>query len=57
MQKPSFDTSGLAFKSRVVPVITLTHAQQAVPLAHALLAGGIDVMEITLRHSTALSSI
>lgn len=57
MHKPSFDTSGLAFKSRVVPVITLTHAQQAVPLARALLAGGIDVMEITLRHPTALSSI
>ena len=38
-----------AFKSRVVPVIVLKDAAQAVPLAHALLEGGIDVMEITLR--------
>ena len=30
---------------------------QAVPLAHALLAGGIDVMEITLRHAAGLAGI
>ena len=46
-----------AFQSRVVPVIVLTDAAHAVPLAHALLAGGIDVMEITLRSSAALASI
>ena len=46
-----------AFRSRVVPVIVLTDAAQAVPLAHALLEGGIDVMEITLRSSAALASI
>jgi 2-dehydro-3-deoxyphosphogluconate aldolase/(4S)-4-hydroxy-2-oxoglutarate aldolase len=28
-----------------------------VPLAHALLAGGIDVMEITLRHAAGLPAI
>ncbi len=45
------------FQSRVVPVIVLTDAAHAVPLAHALLDGGIDVMEITLRSSAALASI
>jgi 2-dehydro-3-deoxyphosphogluconate aldolase/(4S)-4-hydroxy-2-oxoglutarate aldolase len=45
------------FKSRVVPVIVLKDAAQAVPLAHALLEGGIDVMEITLRSGVALQAI
>ncbi|MGE0349905.1 bifunctional 4-hydroxy-2-oxoglutarate aldolase/2-dehydro-3-deoxy-phosphogluconate aldolase [Hydrogenophaga sp.] len=46
-----------AFKSRVVPVIVLKDAAHAVPLAHALLEGGIDVMEITLRSGVALQAI
>ena len=45
------------FKSRVVPVIVITDVAQAVPMAHALLEGGIDVMEITLRHAAGLPSI
>lgn len=45
------------FQSRVVPVIVLSDAKQAVPLAHALLEGGIDVMEITLRSDVALDAI
>ena len=31
----------------VVPVVVIEHAEDAVPTAKALLAGGIDVMEIT----------
>lgn len=46
-----------AFTSRVVPVIVLGDPAHAVPLAHALLEGGIDVMEITLRSDAALASI
>jgi 2-dehydro-3-deoxyphosphogluconate aldolase/(4S)-4-hydroxy-2-oxoglutarate aldolase len=46
-----------AFTSRVVPVIVLTDPAHAVPLAHSLLEGGIDVMEITLRSDAALASI
>jgi 2-dehydro-3-deoxyphosphogluconate aldolase / (4S)-4-hydroxy-2-oxoglutarate aldolase len=46
-----------AFTSRVVPVIVLNDPAHAVPLAHALLEGGIDVMEITLRSDAALASI
>ena len=46
-----------AFTSRVVPVIVITHPDQAVPMAHALLEGGMDVMEITLRHTAGLPAI
>lgn len=41
----------------IVPVIVLNRAENAVPLAKALLAGGIDVMEITFRTSAARASI
>jgi 2-dehydro-3-deoxyphosphogluconate aldolase/(4S)-4-hydroxy-2-oxoglutarate aldolase len=56
----SFPTDAPAlppFHSRVVPVIVITHVGQAVPLAQALLAGGVDVMEITLRHVAGLPAI
>lgn len=46
-----------AFRSRVVPVVVLQDAAHAVPLARALLAGGIDVIEITLRTPCALDAI
>jgi 2-dehydro-3-deoxyphosphogluconate aldolase/(4S)-4-hydroxy-2-oxoglutarate aldolase len=38
-------------------VIVITHPDQAVPMAHALLEGGIDVMEVTLRHAAGLPAI
>jgi len=41
----------------VVPVVVLDRLEDAVPTAHALLAGGIDVMEITLRTGAGLGSI
>jgi 2-dehydro-3-deoxyphosphogluconate aldolase/(4S)-4-hydroxy-2-oxoglutarate aldolase len=43
--------------SRVIPVVVLDDADAAVPLARALLAGSVPVMEITLRTPTALESI
>lgn len=45
------------FSTRVLPVVVLSNPDHAVPLAQALLAGGIDAIEITLRHPTALESI
>ena len=45
------------FQSRVVPVVVVSDPAQAVPMAEALLAGGIDVIEITLRSSAALAAI
>jgi 2-dehydro-3-deoxyphosphogluconate aldolase/(4S)-4-hydroxy-2-oxoglutarate aldolase len=41
----------------VVPVLTITRAQDAVPLAKALVAGGLKVLEVTLRTSAALEAM
>ncbi len=41
----------------VVPVVVLDDAKDAVPAAKALLAGGIDVMEITFRTACAADAI
>lgn len=41
----------------VVPVVVLDKAEDAVSTANALLAGGIDVMEITFRTAAAADSI
>lgn len=41
----------------VIPVVTLANASDAVPLAQALLAGGIDTVEITLRTYAALDGV
>ena len=38
----------------VIPVIEIDSVIDAVPLAHALLEGGIDLIEITLRSSNSL---
>lgn len=43
--------------SPVVPVLTIEDAAQAVPLARALLEGGIGVVEVTLRTAAALDAI
>lgn len=43
--------------TRVVPVITLEDADSAVPLAEALVAGGLQVLEVTLRTDAGLESI
>ena len=41
----------------VIPVIVLTDAAQAVDMAHALVAGGIRMLEVTLRTPQALCCI
>jgi 2-dehydro-3-deoxyphosphogluconate aldolase/(4S)-4-hydroxy-2-oxoglutarate aldolase len=41
----------------VIPVVTIENARDAVPLARALLAGGLRVVEITLRTPAALDAI
>ena len=41
----------------VVPVLTITELQHAVPLARALSTGGLRVLEITLRTPVALAAI
>lgn len=41
----------------VVPVVVLERAEDAVPVARAMLAGGVDVMEITFRTAAAAEAI
>ena len=41
----------------IVPVVVLDNAENACPTANALLAGGIDVMEITFRTAAAADAI
>lgn len=41
----------------VIPVITLENIRHAVPIARALVAGGLHVIEITLRSAIALAAI
>lgn len=43
--------------SPVMPVIVIDRVEDAVPLAQALVAGGIRVLEVTLRTAAALESI
>jgi 2-dehydro-3-deoxyphosphogluconate aldolase/(4S)-4-hydroxy-2-oxoglutarate aldolase len=43
--------------ARMLPVLTVGRAADAVPLARALLAGGLSVLEVTLRTEAALAAI
>ena len=44
-------------RAPVVPVMVIEDVKQAVPLARALVAGGLPVLEITLRTDAALESM
>jgi len=45
------------FKSgRVVPVLTINRVEDAVPLARALVSGGVRVLEVTLRTPVAVDA-
>ena len=46
--------SALLALGRVIPVITLNRLDDAVPLARALVAGGVRLLEVTLRTSAGL---
>jgi 2-dehydro-3-deoxyphosphogluconate aldolase / (4S)-4-hydroxy-2-oxoglutarate aldolase len=48
------DTRSLASHGPVIPVIVLDSVDDAVPLAEALVAGGVKVLEVTLRTPVAL---
>ena len=43
--------------SPVIPVVTIEDPQHAVPLAKALVAGGVRIIELTLRTESALTSL
>jgi len=44
-------------RSPVIPVLIIDEIAHAVPLAHALVAGGLSVLEVTLRTPAALACI
>ncbi len=51
------NTLDLANYGPVIPVIVINKVEDAVPMAEALLAGGIRVLEVTLRSSCALQAM
>jgi 2-dehydro-3-deoxyphosphogluconate aldolase/(4S)-4-hydroxy-2-oxoglutarate aldolase len=51
------NTLELATHGPVIPVIVIKRLEDAVPLAEALVAGGVRVLEVTLRSEVALQAI
>ena len=51
------NTLELANHGPVIPVIVINKVEDAVPMAEALLAGGIKVLEVTLRTPCALQAM
>ncbi|MDH5737567.1 MAG: bifunctional 4-hydroxy-2-oxoglutarate aldolase/2-dehydro-3-deoxy-phosphogluconate aldolase [Gammaproteobacteria bacterium] len=47
----------LLVRRALIPVVTVEHADEAIPLAEALLDGGLDIMEVTLRTAAAIPAI
>ena len=41
----------------VIPVLAIANAAHAIPIAEALVAGGLPVLEVTLRTAAALDVI
>jgi len=50
-------TLDLANHGPVIPVIVINKVEDAVPMAEALLAGGVKVLEVTLRSPVALQAM
>ncbi len=55
--KSMIDTLELAAYGPVIPVIVIERLEDAVPLARALVEGGVKVLEVTLRTPVALRAI
>ena len=54
---PLPDPLPLLARIPVIPVLTIDDAKKAVPLAQALLAGGLPAVEVTLRTAAAIEAI
>jgi 2-dehydro-3-deoxyphosphogluconate aldolase/(4S)-4-hydroxy-2-oxoglutarate aldolase len=53
----TYTVDTLMRRAAVIPVIVIDRIEQAVPLARALVAGGLDVLEITLRTPIAYEAM
>jgi 2-dehydro-3-deoxyphosphogluconate aldolase / (4S)-4-hydroxy-2-oxoglutarate aldolase len=51
------DVGAILSRVPVLPVLTIERAGDAIPVATALVAGGLDVLEVTLRTGAALEAI
>jgi len=51
------DPTPLVARTPVIPVLTIERVADAVPLARALVAGGLPVIEMTLRTRAALDAV
>lgn len=51
------EMAGIAALAPVIPVLTIERVADAVPLARALVRGGLPVLEITLRTGVALEAL
>ena len=51
------DIAAIAALAPVIPVLTIERPADAVPLARALVKGGLPVLEITLRTATAMAAL
>ena len=47
----------ICLKSKVIPVLSVTEIEDAIPLAGALIEGGLNVLEVTLRTPNALTVV
>ncbi|WP_422014184.1 bifunctional 4-hydroxy-2-oxoglutarate aldolase/2-dehydro-3-deoxy-phosphogluconate aldolase [Reyranella sp.] len=54
---PVGDIAAIAARAPVIPVLTIETPETAVPLARALVRGGLPVLEITLRTAVALEAL
>ncbi len=56
-QNDAIDPFGAKLReSRIVPILTIAEVRHAVPLARALVAGGLPIIEVTLRTPVAIDS-
>jgi 2-dehydro-3-deoxyphosphogluconate aldolase/(4S)-4-hydroxy-2-oxoglutarate aldolase len=51
------DATSVLHVSPVIPVVTINDPQHAVPVARALVEGGVGIIELTLRTDSALESL
>ena len=51
------DIAAIAARAPVIPVLTIERLADAVPLARALVKGGLSVLEITFRTGVALEAL
>lgn len=57
LNPPSSAAAQLLRHAGVMPVVTVRHVAHAVPIARALVAGGLSAIEITLRSEAALAAM